>query len=81
MLHFNFAIFLSIITISACNEIVNTNAGLVRGSLCKSIPDSKEYLSFTGIPYARPPVEDLRFKVRISFLDLPYLTSILSKKK
>lgn len=37
--------------------------GYVRGKTEKT-PSGVEYMSFRGIPYAQPPIGDLRFKVR-----------------
>lgn len=44
--------------------IVKTNSGRLLGSLENSIEGFK-YYAFKGIPYAKPPVGDLRFKVGI----------------
>ncbi|KAH8310438.1 hypothetical protein KR044_001355, partial [Drosophila immigrans] len=41
--------------------VLKTTHGLVRGALVKSIYDDSYYL-FDGIPYAKPPLGDLRFK-------------------
>ena len=43
--------------------------GRVRGSRMSSF-NGREFLSFRGIPYAQPPVGELRFKVRQLFYDL-----------
>lgn len=43
--------------------LVQTKSGPVRG-LFKSTVDQLSYISFQGIPYAQPPVGELRFKVR-----------------
>lgn len=42
--------------------IVNTANGPVKGILKTSIV-GEDYYRFRGIPYAKPPVGDLRFKV------------------
>lgn len=42
--------------------IVETNSGPVRGNHRTSVLGEK-FVSFRGIPYAKPPVGDLRFKV------------------
>lgn len=42
---------------------VRTERGLLRGLRIESAR-SQEVLAFLGIPYARPPVGDLRFKVQ-----------------
>lgn len=42
--------------------IVSTRLGKLRGSVQRSIVGD-DYLSFKGIPYAKPPVGQLRFEV------------------
>lgn len=44
--------------------IVETKVGKLRGKRSYSSFSNKTYYSFVGIPYAKPPVGDLRFKVR-----------------
>lgn len=62
--------------------IVEVNQGKLRGLKTKSALTGKEYYSFLGIPYARPPTGDLRFHVRTTIDDLSnicrYLSQILS---
>ncbi|XP_037299218.1 LOW QUALITY PROTEIN: esterase E4 [Manduca sexta] len=43
------------------NPIVTVKQGKVKGAV-KSLPDGKTYYSFKGIPYAQPPVGNLRFQ-------------------
>ncbi|XP_051862785.1 uncharacterized protein LOC127565909 [Drosophila albomicans] len=43
------------------SPVVKTTHGLIRGALVKSIYDDPYYL-FDGIPYAKPPLGDLRFQ-------------------
>lgn len=43
--------------------IVNTNSGTVRGKTQTTLFENKDYYAFKGIPYAKPPVQKLRFKV------------------
>lgn len=45
-------------------QIIYTNSGPVRGKQLITIVDNKLYHSFKGIPYAKPPIKELRFKVR-----------------
>lgn len=45
--------------------IVQTEYGLVRGTKSLSVLETR-YISFFGIPYASPPIGDLRFKVSFS---------------
>lgn len=48
-----------------CEEykIINTNNGLVRGRRSVTVLKNISYYSFKGIPYAKPPIDELRFKV------------------
>jgi len=36
--------------------------GLIKGQILKS-RNGRSYYSYTGIPYAKPPLKELRFKV------------------
>lgn len=42
---------------------INTNSGQIRGKQNRTLFDNKTYYSFRGIPFAKPPIGDLRFKV------------------
>lgn len=44
-------------------KIVETTSGGVRGVRKTTLLKNVEYYSFKGIPYAKPPIGDLRFKV------------------
>lgn len=56
----------SAINVSCANQtkIVQTSNGPVRGSRETSPRKRVEFHAFRGIPYARPPLGDLRFKVK-----------------
>ncbi|KAJ0180163.1 hypothetical protein K1T71_004754 [Dendrolimus kikuchii] len=46
---------------AASNPIVTINQGKLRGQI-KKLLDEKPYYSFKGIPYAQPPLGELRFR-------------------
>jgi carboxylesterase type B len=52
------------------DPIVTVSNGKLRGKSGKNIHNGQFY-SFQGIPYAKPPVGSLRFKVKVKF----YITS------
>lgn len=44
-------------------NLVQTEQGELRGVVCEN--NEGKYLAFKGIPYAKPPIGKLRFKVRV----------------
>lgn len=48
--------------------IVETKNGHVRGEQLTTLFNKKVYRSFKGIPFAKPPINDLRFKVMYSII-------------
>lgn len=49
-------------------EVVPTDKGAVQGKILETVLNSRPYSAFTNIPFAKPPVGDLRFRVSpISF--------------
>lgn len=59
---------LMVFTISATEierkfHTVQTQSGIVRGESKQTLFLEKSYFAFKGIPYATPPVNELRFKV------------------
>lgn len=44
-------------------KIVNTDNGKVRGIKSSTLLKGNPYYAFKGIPYAKPPLGGLRFKV------------------
>jgi hypothetical protein len=57
------ALFLVLTVAEALRDcFVNTRLGAVKGSTEKS-RNGKPFCSFRGIPYAAPPIGELRFKV------------------
>lgn len=59
---------------------VITAYGKIRGSVQKS-SEGIEFCSFKGIPYAKPPIGNLRFKVSLKILVLIILCLINSLGK
>lgn len=49
-------------------RVVQTNYGPVQGALNVTLFDNKRYYSFRGIPFAKPPLGQLRFKVMLIWL-------------
>lgn len=46
-------------------EVIETNDGKVRGVRQKTLLQNVDFYSFKGIPYAKSPTGELRFKVSI----------------
>lgn len=44
-------------------KVVETSNGKIRGILNTTFLNGISFYSFKGIPYAKPPIGDLRFKV------------------
>lgn len=42
---------------------IDIESGRIRGKQASTVYQEKPYYSFRGIPFARPPIKDLRFKV------------------
>lgn len=62
-----------VVVVGACaisaddvDPVVCYEKGCVRGKLLKG--SNKEFEGFLGIPYAKPPVEELRLKVSLQTL-------------
>ena len=51
--------------------VVSVEEGQLQGKVVSS-PTGKAFYSFQGIPYAKPPLGSLRFKVRITLIICTY---------
>ena len=59
------------------DAVVTTKAGKVQGVKLESYFSGAEYYAFYGVPYAQPPIADLRFRVII--YTLLFLFDVLIK--
>ncbi|XP_013162744.1 PREDICTED: esterase E4-like [Papilio xuthus] len=62
MMNLIFVLFLNYFAITCADVIVETKLGKVAGKRVESVLPNEKYYSFLGIPYAEPPVGELRFK-------------------
>ena len=63
----SFALVLGILLICGsveCQPLVSIPLGQIQGSFMSSA-SGREFMAFRGIPYAKPPVGELRFKVSL----------------
>ena len=62
--------------------IVEISDGFLRGKKCISVRNNFPYFSFQGIPYAQPPVGNLRFKVsKIYYFKMHSIIFLIESKK
>ncbi|XP_067006682.2 juvenile hormone esterase [Anabrus simplex] len=57
-------LFAVLAAVRANGPVVRTAQGQLRGSVLKTV-DGRDIFSFRGVPFARPPVGDLRFKAPV----------------
>lgn len=56
-------IFVGYISCTLCEVIVQTKLGAVKGTWMQS-RDGKRFNAFMAVPYAKPPIGELRFRVK-----------------
>lgn len=49
---------------------IRTKNGLIRGLHETSQRKHVDFYAFRGIPYAKPPLDELRFKVSLAFIQI-----------
>lgn len=70
--------FLSIVHLYGINGVIlDTKQGLLKGETLLS-RDGRAFYAFYKIPYAEPPLGDLRFKVR--YLCFPHTNTFISSE-
>lgn len=55
---------------------VTINAGTLKGHLLKTA-NEREFIGFEGIPYAQPPIGNLRFEVRKAFYCIFFFLNLM----
>lgn len=55
-------LLLPIITLTKAGPTVKINDGIIEGHILKTIK-GREIAAFEGVPYAKPPIGNLRFEV------------------
>lgn len=58
-------IFTVLLNLAFCQVELKIKKGTIEGQLLES-RDGRPYYSYTGVPYAKPPIGQLRLKVRMS---------------
>lgn len=56
-------IFVGVVQAYDKYKVIETDSGPIRGVRNTTLLNGVIYYSFRGIPYAKPPIDDLRFKV------------------
>lgn len=61
-MHTSWCLFLLILIVGIDGDLIELQNGMINGTVGKS-KDGRLFQRFYGIPYAEPPVGELRFKV------------------
>lgn len=55
---------------------ISTKSGRIRGKQNRTLFENKLYYSFRGVPFAKPPINELRFKVNCFEIEHSFLFQI-----
>lgn len=69
----NFVLLAVLFDLVHCKLELEITNGKIKGQILKT-RDGLDFYSYTGIPYAKPPVGELRFKV-YNHLKITYLSA------
>lgn len=69
-------VFFATIKCCQCEVYIKTKIGTVKGAVMLS-RDGNKFDAFLGIPYAKPPIGDLRFQVNLCLTRILYHKSCL----
>lgn len=83
-LFFLFILYLSKLLLAEQSPERIIQQGKLKGKFEES-KSGRKFSAFTGIPYAKPPVKELRFKVMsiyvVLYLDVLYYTIVLNRPR
>lgn len=81
ILHLSAVLLLTAVTV-LCDDkpVVDTTHGKISGTFLKTLYKDVEYSAFMGIPYALPPVKDMKFLVSLHLYPTKRSAMVITKK-
>lgn len=73
-----FSFFTSHVFCETENPIIDTTNGKIEGKILTTLFEKREYYGFMGIPYAVPPLKELRFTVKFVYLQAIFFVNIFT---